>query len=363
MLAEVAAGAGALLAEVAAGAGALLAEAAAGSGALPALGAGVPLLVSAPLGLGAGVPGAVVLGFVVLGAVALTELLLPEEVPVGDAVPATRLGRAGGRTERAGGDAPDRSLVAEAEAGCAGADVGGVGPVHGLDVTYKLWVAGLPEPDPVAGAVAVGVGMAEPVGAGVGGAVVGVMLGAVVGVTEGTGATMPGVVAFGLGTALVGFTHVDVGEGLAGYFPVPRGPVGTPATPGIGGWPVPLLLAPPVPPPGPVPPDEDEAMFPIAFRKPGTAKAVPANRQTAAKATTSRSPTVPTRWYVARSPETAPAPKCRSPAGTPVAARASGAVVTWVTGVVLNRPDGTCQPRRARLKSHARASAATYRSR
>ena len=374
LLAEVAAGAllaevaaGALLAEVAAGSGALLAEGAAGSGALPALGAGVPLLVSAPLGLGAGVPGAVVPGFVVLGAVALTELLLPEEVPVGDAVPATGFGRAGGRTERAGGDAPDRSLVDEAEAGCAGADADGVGPVHGLDVTYKLWVAGLPEPDPVAGAVAVGVGMAEPVGAGVGGAVVGVMLGAVVGavvgVTEGTGATMPGVVVFGLGTVLVGFTHVDVGEGLAVYFPVPRGPVGTPATPGSGGWPVPLLLAPPVPPPGPVPPDEDEAMLPIAFRKPGTAKAVPANRQTAAKATTSRSPTVPTRWYVARSPETAPAPKCRSPAGTPLAAGASGAAVTRVAGVVLNRPDGTCQPRRARLKSHARASAATYRSR
>ncbi len=175
-----------------------------------------------------------------------------------------------------------------------------------------------------------------------------------------------GVVGFAPGRVLVGFTHVGVGDGLAVYFPVPREPVGTPAAPGSG-WAVPLLLAPPVPPPGPVPPDEDEdedeAMLPIAFRKPGTAKAVPANRQTAAKATTSRSPTVPTRWYVARSPETAPAPKCRSPAGTPLAVGASGAAVTWVAGVVLNRPDGTCQPRRARLKSHARASAATYRSR
>ena len=75
------------------------------------------------------------------------------------------LGRTGDRTECADGDAPDRSLVAEAEAGCAGADAGGVGPVHGLDVTYKLWVAGLPEPDPEAGVVAVGVGLAEPVGA------------------------------------------------------------------------------------------------------------------------------------------------------------------------------------------------------
>ena len=198
------------------------------------------------VGLGAGVPGAVVVG--VLGAVAFTDLLLPEEVPVGNAVPETGLGRTGDRTECADGDAPDRSLVAEAEAGCAGADVGGVGPVHGLDVTYKLWVAGLPEPDPEAGVVAVGVGLAEPVGAGVGGVVVGVMLGAVVGavvgVTEGTGATMPGVVGFALGTVLVGFTHVDVGDGLAVYFPVPRGPVGTPATPGSG-WPVPLLLAPP----------------------------------------------------------------------------------------------------------------------
>jgi hypothetical protein len=353
--AELAAGSAALPAELAAGSAALPAELAAGSAALPVLGAAVPPVVSAPLGLWAGVPGAAV-----PGAVAFTELLFPEEVPVGDAVPETGLGRAGDGTECADGDASDRSLVAEAEAGCAGADADGVGPVHGLDVTCKLWVAGLPEPDPEAGAVAVGVGLAEPVGAD--GVVVGVTPSGVVGVTEGTGAAMRGVVGFALGTVLVGFTHVDVGDGLAVCVPVPRGPVWTPATPGSG-WPVPLLLAPPVPPPGPVPPDEDEAMLPIALRKPGTAKAVPANRQTAAKATTSRSPTVPTRWYVARSPETAPAPKCRIPAETPPAARASGVVVTWVTGVVLNCPDGTCQPRRARLKSHARASAATYRRR
>jgi hypothetical protein len=340
------------------------------------LGAAVPLVVSAPPGLGTGVPGSVVpafvvpgwvvpgwvvpgfvvpgwvvpgwvvpgwvvlgfvvpgwvvLGLVVLGAVAFTELVLPGEVPVGDAVPATGLGRTDDRTGCAGEDAPDRSLVDEAEAGCAGADADRVGPVHGSDMTYKLWVAGRPELVPDAVVVAVGVGLAEPVGAGVVGVVVGVILGAVVGavgrVTEGTGATMRGVVEFALGTVLVGFTHVDVGDGLAVYFSVPRGRVGTPATPGSGS-PVPLLLAPPVAPPGPVPPDEDEAMLPIAFRKPGTAKAVPANRQTAAKATTNRSPTVPTRWYVARSPETAPAPKCRAPAETPPAARASGAPVT-----------------------------------
>jgi len=356
-----------LAVELAAGSAALPALAA-GSAELPALGAAVPLVVPAPLGLGTGVLGSVVLGFAVLGfavlgAVAFTELVLPAEVPVGDAVPAIGLGWTGDRAGCA--DAPDRSLVAEAEAGCAGADAGGVGPVHGLDVTYKLWVAGLPEPVPDAGVVAVGVGLAEPVGAGVVGVVVGVMLGAVVGavvVTEGTGATMRGVVGFAWGTVLVGFTHVDVGDGLVVYFSVPRDPVGTPAPPGSGRA-VPLLLAPPVPPPVPVPPDEDEAMLPIAFRKPGTAKAVPANRQTAAKATANRSPTVPTRWYVARSPEMARAPKCRPPAETPPAARASGAAVTRAAGVVLNRPDGSCQPRRARLKSHARASAATYRSR
>ncbi len=187
LAAELPAGLVALAAELPAGSVALAAELLAGSVALPVLGAGVPLVVSAPPGLGAGVPGSVVLGFVVLGFVvlgfvALTELLLPEEVPVGDAVPATGLGRTGDRTGRAGRDAPDRSLVDEAEAGCAGADVGGVGPVHGLDVTYKLWVAGLAEPDPEAGAVAVGVGLAEPVGGGA--VVVGVVLGAVV---DGTG--------------------------------------------------------------------------------------------------------------------------------------------------------------------------------
>ena len=37
--------------------------------------------------LGLVVLGLVVLGLVVLGAVAFTDLLLPEEVPVGDAVP------------------------------------------------------------------------------------------------------------------------------------------------------------------------------------------------------------------------------------------------------------------------------------
>ncbi len=182
MVAELAAGLAALAVELPAGLAALAVELPAGSVALPVLGAGVPLVVSALPGLGAGVLGFVVLGFVVLGFVALTELLLPEEVPVGDAVPATGLRRTGDRTGRAGRDAPDRSLVAEAEAGCAGADVGGVGPVHGLDVTYKLWVAGLAEPDPEAGAVAVGVGLAEPVGGGA--VVVGVVLGAVV---DGTG--------------------------------------------------------------------------------------------------------------------------------------------------------------------------------
>ncbi len=223
---------------------------AAGPVTLPVLGAGVPLVVPAPLGFGAGVPRSIVLGFVVVGFgvlgfvvvgfgvlgfvvvgfvvvgfvvvgfvvvgfgvvgfvvvsfLAFTELVLPEEVPLGDAVPAIGLCRTGDRTECADEDAPDRSLVAEAEDGCAGADGAGVGPVHGLEITNKLWVAGLPEPVPEAGSVAVGFGWAEPVGAHFFGLVVGVMRGAVVGVTEGTGATVPGVVWFALGTVLVGF--------------------------------------------------------------------------------------------------------------------------------------------------------------
>ena len=102
---------------------------------LPVLGPGVPLVVSAPLGLAAGVLGAVVFGALVVGAVvvgaavvgaavagavAFTDLPLPEEVPVGDAVPEETglvigLGRTGDCAECADGDAPDRSLVAEAE--------------------------------------------------------------------------------------------------------------------------------------------------------------------------------------------------------------------------------------------------------
>jgi hypothetical protein len=77
-------------------------------------------------------------------------------------------------------------------------------------------------------------------------------------------------------------------------FPSPFGPV-TPEPPGIF-WPLPLLLAPPVPPAGVVFPDEDEPMFTMACRTPGTAMAVPANRQTAARAITGRSQAVPNRW-------------------------------------------------------------------
>jgi hypothetical protein len=77
-------------------------------------------------------------------------------------------------------------------------------------------------------------------------------------------------------------------------FPFPFGPV-TPEPPGIF-WPLPLLLPPPVPPVGVVFPDEDEPMFTMACRTPGTAMAVPANRHTAARAITGRSQAVPNRW-------------------------------------------------------------------
>jgi hypothetical protein len=58
---------------------------------------------------------------------------------------------------------------------------------------------------------------------------------------------------------------------------------------------LPLLSAPPVPVLDVVLPDVDEVMLETAWRNPGTASAVPANRQTAAAATTARSPVVPSR--------------------------------------------------------------------
>ena len=214
---------------------------------LGVVGLGVVGLGVVGLGVvGLGVVGLGVVGLGVVGFVALTDSVSPEGVPVGGTVPSIGLDRTGDRTERADGDAPDRGLVAEAEDGCAGADADGVGPVHGLDITYKLSVAGLPEPVREVGLVAVGVGLADRVGAHFVGFVVGVMLGALFGVTDGTGATMPGVAGFALGTVVAGFTHVDVGDGRAVNFPVPRGPEGTPAAPGTG-WPEPLLLAPPFP--------------------------------------------------------------------------------------------------------------------
>lgn len=135
--------------------------------------------------------------------------------------------------------------------------------------------------------------------------VVAALVGASVGDTTGAGvvgaadvvvcpAEWLGVTA-ALGGAFRAGEQVVLADGFVTVtFPFPFGPV-TPEPPGIF-WPLPLLLPPPVPPVGVVFPDEDEPMFTMACRTPGTAMAVPANRQTAARAITGRSQAVPNRW-------------------------------------------------------------------
>jgi len=145
------------------------------------------------------------------------------------------------------------------------------------------------------------VGAADSVGVGV----IGTVVGGSVGDTTGTGvvgaADVVGCptewlgVAAALGGAFRAGEQVVLADGFVTVtFPFPFGPV-TPEPPGIF-WPLPLLLPPPVPPAGVVFPDEDEPMFTMACRTPGTAMAVPANRQTAARAITGRSQAVPNRW-------------------------------------------------------------------
>ena len=149
--------------------------------------------------------------------------------------------------------------------------------------------------------VPVGVGAADSVGVGVVAALVGVNVGdttgaGVVGAVAGVGcpADWLGTVA-ALGGAVTAGEQVVPADGFVTVtFPFPFGPV-TPEPPGIF-WPLPLLLPPPVPPVGVVFPDEDEPMFTMACRTPGTAMAVPANRHTAARAITGRSQAVPNRW-------------------------------------------------------------------
>jgi hypothetical protein len=145
------------------------------------------------------------------------------------------------------------------------------------------------------------VGAADSVGVGV----VAALVGASVGDTTGAGvvgaadvvvcpAEWLGVTA-ALGGAFRAGEQVVLADGFVTVtFPFPFGPV-TPEPPGIF-WPLPLLLPPPLPPVGVVFPDEDEPMFTMACRTPGTAMAVPANRHTAARAITGRSQAVPNRW-------------------------------------------------------------------
>jgi hypothetical protein len=160
-------------------------------------------------------------------------------------------------------------------------------------------------PELEVGAVLVGVGTAEPVGFGVGPVVVGdTALG--VGVT-GTEVVGPagGIRICGDLLTLDGFLadgeHAVVGVEVAvGPCPLPAGPVLEPVPAGYGCplplLSLPLLSAPPVPVLDVVLPDVDEVMLETTWRNPGTASAVPANRQTAAAATTNRSPVVPSRW-------------------------------------------------------------------
>ena len=150
-------------------------------------------------------------------------------------------------------------------------------------------------------AVSVGVGTADSVGVGIVGTVVGASVGdttgaGVVGATAGVDcpAEWLGAVA-AVGGAFTAGEQVVLADGFVTVtFPFPFGLV-TPEPPGIF-WPLPLLLAPPVPPAGVVFPDEDEPMFTMACRTSGTAMAVPANRQTAASAITGRNQAVPNRW-------------------------------------------------------------------
>ena len=135
--------------------------------------------------------------------------------------------------------------------------------------------------------------------------VVDALVGASVGDTTGAGvvdaaaevgpsAERVGVVV-ALGGVVTAGEQVGLADGLVtATFPFPVGPV-TPEPPGIF-WPLPLLFAPPVPPAGVAFPGEDEPMFTMACRTPGTAMAVPANRQTAASAIRGRSQAVPNRW-------------------------------------------------------------------
>jgi hypothetical protein len=164
-----------------------------------------------------------------------------------------------------------------------------------------LWVSVAPELElEVGGVVSVGVGAAEPVGLGVG-VVVGVMLGegvgrtGTVGVAEGPAGTWSRGVGLAFDGLFAAGVHVALGDGLATVtFPFPSGPGAEPGPPGSV-WPLPLLLAPPAPVLEVVWPVADDVMLPIACRNPGTATAVPANRQTAARARTGRSQAVPDR--------------------------------------------------------------------
>ena len=173
----------------------------------------------------------------------------------------------------------------------------GVGPWHGLALLRNALSCGRPCRQV---GVAEGVGLSDPVeSVGVAVGVVGVMVGVsepVLGVTLGLTVAEPDLVLLALadGTALAGVVQLAVGLGLAVVVVPPPWPGALP--PPLIRWPVPAPEPPPLPPlpfTDVVLPVPDEPMFVIACRTPGTAAAVPANRHTAARATTGRSQTRP----------------------------------------------------------------------
>lgn len=226
-------------------------------------------------------------------------------------------------------DAPDEV----AEAGDEDDERGGVGSLHGWGVTLvrpvRLLLVVVCPPVPVEVSEVVGVaepaGVAVCVGVEVSGGVVGGVLG-VVGVDVTVGVTAAPLDWFGVGLTLVSGRLGDEQEGVGVALAVLLPPL-APGPPLPTGCPLPLV--PPVPPaplPDVDPLFEDEPMLVIACRKPGTARAVPVNRSTAAIAMAGLSHTVFSRPRTVSAPvllaATARRPAVEVPAAA-VAARAA----------------------------------------
>jgi hypothetical protein len=221
-------------------------------------------------------------------------------------------------------------LDAELDVGAAGEAVGGVGPLVHCMVelvveTVLLPLDGTPELELLWVAPGVGELVGEDGGLWAGddgglcaGEDTGVCAGETVGLDCGLPETAGDTLTLGI-SGLGADGQEMAGEGLIGLpLPVAAGPE-PPPFPGPG-CPLPDVLPPPVPPPDDDP-GEDEPIFPIACRTPGTAKAVPANRSTPAAASTGLSQTVPSRRRTGRVPASVAA-SARRPVVRAVAANA-----------------------------------------